>query len=136
MHFCGKRKTSYIGYTILYKTMKIISEKPVPLATVKQIMAKNAKEYADEEKEMLYEQKRAFEHAKVFANLNLKDTEALSKGLSALDIEPRLSGEQIVKICDLMPKGVDDARAIFAKERFKYDEAGIKKIIEVLAKFR
>ena len=47
--------------------------------------------------------------------------------LSKLELD--LTDDNIIKIVDLLPETVDDVRAIFAKERFRYNEEEIKKII-------
>ena len=52
------------------------------------------------------------------------------------ELELKLTEEQIVKICDLLPETVDDMRAIFAKERFKYSEDEIKKILDIVDQYR
>lgn len=114
--------------------MNVIDERAVTLAEVKVILEKTDKEYKAEEKEFLYEQKRALDHAKKYAKLGLNDARELVSKLG--DIEPKLEEEQIIKIVDLLPETVDDVRAIFAKERFKYSEEDIKKVIELVSKYR
>jgi DNA-directed RNA polymerase subunit F len=114
--------------------MNRISEEPVPLAEVVEILKKKEKEYSAEGKEFVFEQKRALEHAKSSVKLGKKDAQALAKEISELGLN--LTKEWTVKIVDLLPESVDDVRAIFAKERFKYEEADIKKIIDVVDKFR
>ena len=113
--------------------MKIIKEKYVTLTEVKDILTKKEKTAVKEEKELLYEQKRALEHAQKYAKLKAKDVKELTKKLGELELS--LTEEQIVKICDFLPKEVDDVRAIFAKERFKYNEEDIKKIIDLVAQY-
>ena len=51
-------------------------------------------------------------------------------------LELGLSQEQLIKICDILPETVDDIRAVFAKERFKYSEEEIRKIIDILDQYR
>ncbi len=114
--------------------MEIIDEVDIPLADVKKILMAKEKAYKAEGREMLYEQRRALEHAKHALKLNFRDTHLLMKKLMELGLE--LTDEQIVKICDLLPETVDDVRAIFAKERFKYDEDSIKKILDTIAQYR
>lgn len=114
--------------------MKIKSENPITLAEVKDILKQKQKRYEEEEKELWYEQKRALEHAQKSAKLSLKDSKKLIGQLSKLELE--LTEDNIVKIADLLPETVDDVRAIFAKERFRYNEEEIKKIIEVVDQYR
>ena len=107
--------------------MKQISEKPATLSEVKKIVKEQEKEYSEDEKETLYEQKRAKEHAGHFAKLTVKQAKELVDQLGTLEI--RLPAERVVKIVDLLPESTDDVRAIFAKERFKYMEEEIKQIM-------
>lgn len=114
--------------------MKIIDERHVALAEVKKILEDKEKKYVKEGKELLYEQKRALEHARRYAKLEVKDVEDLRKKLAGLDMN--LTEEQIVKICDLLPEEVDDVRAIFAKDRFRYGKEEIQKILDLIAQYR
>ncbi|MFH1403837.1 MAG: RNA polymerase Rpb4 family protein [Candidatus Altiarchaeota archaeon] len=114
--------------------MDVLEEKPVTLATVESILKKKEKEYKEGEIELSYEQRRALEHSSKFKHLNVKDSEKLGKELAGVGLD--LSEERVVKIIDLMPETVDDVRAIFAKERFKYTEEDIKKITDLVAQYR
>jgi len=114
--------------------MEILKEKNLSLSEVRNMLDKIRKEYFERDEELSYEQKRALNHARKYAKLNLKDTRELMKKLSELEL--KLTEEQIVKICDLLPETVDDMRAIFAKERFKYSEDEIKKILDIVDQYR
>ncbi|MEA3255851.1 MAG: RNA polymerase Rpb4 family protein [Candidatus Altiarchaeota archaeon] len=114
--------------------MKIINERSIPLAEVRNILREKKREYTKEEKEQLYEQKRALDHANKSTKLNLKDSKKLIKELSQLEF--KLGENQIIRICDLLPETVDDMRAIFAKERFRYTEEEIKKILDIVDQYR
>ncbi|MFH1125922.1 MAG: RNA polymerase Rpb4 family protein [Candidatus Altiarchaeota archaeon] len=114
--------------------MKQISERPVTLAEVREVLKQQEKEYADQNKEPLYEQKRAREHSEKFAKLTPKQAKELSEKLAGLSIQ--LPAERIVKIADLLPETTDDVRVIFSKERFKYTEEEIKQIIDLVAGYR
>jgi DNA-directed RNA polymerase subunit F len=114
--------------------MKTINEKYVSLAEVRKILEDKEKKYSKEGKELLYEQRHALEHSQKYAKLKSNDVKELKKKLGGLDLN--LTEEQIVKICDLLPETVDDVRAIFAKERFKYNEGEIGKILDLLAQYR
>lgn len=114
--------------------MNVITERVVALAEVKKILKEKSKEYKEKEVELYYEQKRALEHAEKSAKLKEKEVEKLVSELKETGLE--LTEEQKVKIADLLPETVDDVRAIFAKDRFKYNEEEIKKILDVVAHFR
>ena len=114
--------------------MNILSERIVPLAEVKNILKEKKKEYKEGDKELFYEQKRALDHAEKEGKLNMKDFSKFSEEIKELKME--LPADQLVKIADLLPETVDDVRAIFSKDRFKYNEEEIKKILEVVAHYR
>jgi DNA-directed RNA polymerase subunit F len=114
--------------------MKVIDEQAVTLAEVASILKKKDKEYGEREVEFLYEQRRAYDHAVKFAKVGKKDANELQKKLSKLD--SGISQDRIAKIVDLMPETVDDIRAIFAKERFKYSEEEIKEITDIVDQYR
>ncbi len=114
--------------------MKKLRERYVSLPEVRKILERKEKEYSSEGKEMLYEQRRALEHARASSKLKLKDVNEMIKKLEELNLD--LSEDQLIKICDLLPETVDDVRAIFAKERFRYAEEEIKKIIDILDQYR
>jgi DNA-directed RNA polymerase subunit F len=114
--------------------MDIIDERPVSLPEVAAILKEKEELYVAGGAELLYEQKRALEHALKFSKINEKDAKEMVVKLSALEMT--LGADRIIKIVDLMPKSVDDIRAIFAKERFKYTEEEIKKIIDVVDQYR
>lgn len=113
--------------------MNIMEKKYVTIAETKNVLDKTRKRYKEAEMEMLYEQKRALDHANKADNLNFRDSTSMIKKLSELELE--LNEDQIVKIVDLLPETVDDVRAIFAKERFKYGEDEIKKVLDVVAQY-
>jgi len=71
---------------------------------------------------------------RIKTKLKIKDVRELEKKLGELDMN--LTEEQIIKMCDLLPETVDDVRAIFAKERFRYNEGEIKKILDIIAQYR
>jgi len=114
--------------------MNIIEEKPVPLVEVVETLKRKDAEYTGRGAELLYEQKRALENVSKFSVVGRKDAKEMAGKLQ--EAGPLLGQERIVKIIDLMPKSVDDIRAIFAKERFRYTEEEIKKIIGVVDQYR
>jgi DNA-directed RNA polymerase subunit F len=114
--------------------MDVIEDKSITLPEVADILKAKEKEYGERGVEMLYGQRRALDHTSKFTKVNSSDAGEMTAKLSELDLA--LSAERIVKIIDLMPKTVDDIRAIFAKERFKYTEDEIKKIIDVVDQYR
>jgi len=114
--------------------MDVINQKHITIAEARNILDKKRKGYKEQNIEMLYEQKRALDHANKSAKLNLRDSTALAKKISELEIE--LNDEQIIKIVDLLPETVDDVRAIFTKERFRYEGEEIKSILDIVAQYK
>ncbi|UCB57948.1 MAG: hypothetical protein JSV67_04900 [Thermoplasmatales archaeon] len=103
--------------------------KPVSLSEVKTILKKINKE----REEMIYEQKIAFEHANKFAKLPVKKTEEIIKELLKLEFIHEILA---YKIADLLPVTEDDIKTIFAKERITISENDIKKILEIVNKYK
>ena len=114
--------------------MEVVNESAVTLTDVSAILKKKEKSYSDAGLELRYEQQRALEHATKFKKVSQKDSKAMMKQIDALEFD--LNPERVVKIIDQMPKNVDDIRAIFAKERFKYSEEEISKIVDIVDQYR
>ncbi len=102
--------------------------KPVSLAEVKNILRKISKE----RKELIYEQRIALEHAERFSTLSAKQTKDLTAELLKLE---HIEEFHAYKIADILPRTVDDVKAIFAKERVSPNEKEIKAIIELVNKY-
>ena len=114
--------------------MKTLDERPVTLTEVKAILQAYEKEAKKDDREMLYEQAKSKDYADKFAVLSIKDVKELRDKLAGLGLE--LSEERIVKIIDLLPEDVDDVRAIFAKERFKYTEEEINQVVDLVKQYK
>ena len=101
----------------------------VSLAEVKNILKKVEKQ----RKELLYEQRIALEHATKFAKLSVKKTNDLIKELLTIE---KLEERHAYKIAELLPLNDEDIKAIFAKERVTLEDSDIKKILEIVDKYR
>lgn len=106
---------------------QIVSEEPIPLVQVKEIL-----ECSPEPKEeMKYEKKRALEHAQTFAKLDPKASAALVEALLQSEkIKPDIAH----RIADLLPQSRDEVRAIYAKERFHLNDQELDAIVETVKK--
>ncbi|MEM0467211.1 MAG: RNA polymerase Rpb4 family protein [Candidatus Thermoplasmatota archaeon] len=102
--------------------------KYVSLAEVKAIL----KKIESERKDLIYEQRIALEHAEKFVQLSVKQTKDLIKELRSLG---KIEEVHAYKIADLLPKTVEDVKAIFAKDRYTPNEAECKKIIDIVKKY-
>jgi len=114
--------------------MEIIEQHTIPMAEVKEILDRITEEYNKESKELYYVQGKALNHAHKFTKLSLKDAKEMQEKLNELNIN--LEESQVVKICDMLPEDADDVRAILAKERFKYSQEELNRIIDTVAKYR
>ncbi len=102
--------------------------KYVSLAEVKAIL----KKIESDRKELIYEQRIALEHAEKFVKLSVKQTKDLIKELSEVG---KIEEIHAYKIADILPKRVDDVKALFAKERYIPNETECKKIVEIVKKY-
>lgn len=107
---------------------KVTNEKPVPLAKVLEILEKQKKLG-----ELEYGQRLLYDYSQKFAKLDAERAEELVKELLKLG---KLKRYQAVVLVDLMPETDDDVELIFAKERTRLEEEDIKKILELINKYR
>jgi len=110
--------------------MKVIDTKPVGMPKAKKVMISREK---DKDKELTYEQKLALEHLKKFTKL--KSAEA-KKFLEELSGVLRMSEETKIQILNLLPKTPDELRMIFTRENFSLKDGEIKKILEIVKKYK
>jgi DNA-directed RNA polymerase subunit F len=118
---------------------EILNEKVLTLAESKEILAalktsgevKEPKE-GEEEEEIRYERRKAYEHTSKFAKLKAENSRALIKELLGLT---KMKEEIAVRIADLMPRSANEVRAIYAKERFTLTESDIEKILDCVIKY-
>jgi len=100
----------------------------VPLSEVKNILEKEAKK-----RELSYEQNLALEHAKHFSKVSITKSKQMADELMQIE---RITEPFAYKIVDILPMHPEEVRAIFAKERFTLEDKEIKKIIEIVEKYR
>lgn len=84
------------------------------------------------DKELNFRAARTEEYLQHFATL--KDSEELHKKIEVLDI-PRLKEQHIVKIVDILPKTVDELKAVLQGYTITLNNENLKKIVEVIDKF-
>lgn len=107
---------------------EVKDEKPVPLAKVLEILEKQKKRG-----ELEYKQRLTYDYSQKFAELNIKDAEELIGELLKLE---KIREHQVVALVDLMPETKEDVELIFAKERTRLEEEDIKKVLELINKYR
>ncbi|HID60606.1 MAG TPA: DNA-directed RNA polymerase subunit F [Hadesarchaea archaeon] len=107
---------------------RIVKERPVPLAEVLKILEKKKKEG-----DLEYGQRLTYDYTQKFAELDNKKIGELMDEL--LKIE-KIREHQAVVLVDLMPETKEDVELIFSKERTRLEEAEIKKVLELINKYR
>jgi DNA-directed RNA polymerase subunit F len=107
---------------------KVINQEPVPLAEVKELIAKKKKAG-----ELSYEQNLTLEYCKKFSKLSIKDGATLIEELVQLD---KLSKENAIELADLLPKTSDEVKLVFAKEHFVLSDEDVTSILDILSKYR
>lgn len=108
---------------------EIISEKPVSIAQVRQIL-----EDISKKSDLRYEQRLALAYAQEFAKLTAEESEQLYKELVALNI-PRLKDEHIVKIIDILPRTPSELNVILAKDKISLKKELQNEILSVVKKY-
>lgn len=107
---------------------EVTDEKSVALAKVLEILKKQKKRG-----ELEYKQRLTYDYAQKFAELNIKKAGELIGELLKLE---KIRTHQAIALVDLMPERKEDVELIFAKERTKLEEEDIKKILELIDKYR
>ena len=106
-------------------TAKILTEKPISMAELKEELAKIKKK-----EELNFRAAKTEEYLQQFVNKNsLQLTEKLKK----LNI-PRLKDAHIIKIADTMPKNLDDLKIILQGYTLTVNNENMKKIVEIISK--
>lgn len=116
---------------------EIINETILTLAEAKEILnaqrrSGRGKKGGEEEEEMRYERRKAYEHTTKFAKLGAEESRELVNELMGLE---KMKDEIAARIAALMPASKNEVRAIYAKERFTITEESIEKILDCVAKY-
>ncbi|AFD00984.1 DNA-directed RNA polymerase, subunit F [Methanocella conradii HZ254] len=111
---------------------KVESEELLTLPEVRDILNRIKEEREKAGQELRYEQKRAVEHANLFAKVGAKESRDMVNELLTLE---KMKLDIAVKIANLCPRTKDELRAIYAKERFTLSEAELKAILDIVGKY-
>lgn len=111
---------------------KVISEELITLPEVRDTLnaIRETREKAGQE--LRYEQKRAVEHANKFSKIGAKESRDMVNELLTLE---KMKLDIAIKIANLCPRSKDELRAIYAKERFTLNDAELKSILDIIAKY-
>lgn len=107
---------------------RVVKERTVPLAEVLKVLEKEKKEG-----ELEYGQRLTYDYAQKFAKLNAKQAGEFMSELLKLE---KIREHQAVALVNLMPETKEDVELIFSKERTQLEEDEIKKILELINKYR
>lgn len=107
---------------------QIISEKPVSMSELKNELEKIKKR----DKELNFRAARTEEYLQHL--VTLKNPEGLFKSMEDLNV-PRLKEQHIIKIMDILPKTIDELKAILQAYTITVSNENLKKIIDVVNKF-
>ena len=107
--------------------MKIIQKKYIPMVEAKEYLKKSDRE--------IYGQKMAYEYVKSFSKIKPKDAKKLIDELNGLNIA-KLKEEFIIKIVDILPGSLDELRTILSSSSIPFKNEEIKKIFEIISKYR
>ncbi len=111
---------------------KVISEELVTLPEVRDTLNGIKEEREKAGQEMRYEQKRAIGHANKFSKEGAQQSRSMVNELLTLE---KMKLDIAIKIANLCPRTRDELRAIYAKERFTLNDAELKAILDVVAKY-
>jgi len=105
--------------------MEVLKEEPITFSEAKEILEKKK----DDKR---YEIVNALDHLRKFAQISAEDAKKMKEELKSIN---KLSEEQIVEICNFLPKNKDDLRVILQKNYTSLEEPEINKILEIVKKF-
>jgi len=112
-------------------TMKILSEKPVSMAELKNELENIKKR----DKELNFRANKTEDYLNQFVSVKkVDDVNELIKKLTALNI-PRLKEQHISKIVDIMPMTVKDLKVVLQNYIVTVNNENMKKIVDTIKNF-
>ena len=106
---------------------KIISETPLPMAELKEELARIKKR----DETLNFRAEKTEEYLSQFNVLDEKEAKELHKKIEALDI-PRLRPEHIVKLIDLLPVTPDEVKSILQGYTITVTKENLKRVADVI----
>lgn len=107
-----------------------LEEERITLPELKEMLTSIEAERRDAGKEMPYELRRSIEHASLLSKTSVKQSRALLAELLKLE---KMKPDIAYRIVNIMPRGRDELRAIYAKERFTLTGDELDAILELVA---
>lgn len=109
----------------------LLSETPIPLSEVKNIIETNKKE---NKKDLNFRENKVIEYTNIFCKIKPKESTQLKEEISNLNIA-RLKERHIIKIIDMLPEDVEALKSVFAGEELTLKTEDLNKIIEITKKY-
>jgi len=107
--------------------MKLVSEKPITLLEINELLKKRHKESSGE---FPYEQQNTLDYSEKFTDrLSMAKVKELKKELAELKF---LSPEQIVTLVNILPKKDDVTKACLTGEKLDVTEEQVKEVTKVV----
>lgn len=112
--------------------MEILEETPIPLVKIKKILEDR---YLKGEVNLF--QRKAYEHSKKFSKISEEDTYKLIKELENFNqkINKKIRREEIIKIVEILPKTIDELRAILVQGRIDLKKEEAEEILKIVKKY-
>lgn len=108
--------------------MDIVSEEDVSVHEAKRIIDDRRKE-----RDLVYDQKICLEYLEKIATLTPAQLKNITEELSSISI---LKPRYIALILSMMPDTEEEVETLFAKERTNLKKEEIKKIVEIVKKYK
>ena len=108
--------------------MDIVSEEDVSIHDAKRIIDERKKD-----RDLVYDQKICLEYLEKIAALTATQLKNLTEELSTIAI---LKPRYVALILSMMPDTEEEVEALFSKERTNLKKEEIKKIVEIIKKFK
>ena len=107
--------------------IEIIEEKPLSMAESRA----RIDEIKKRDKELNFRANNVKGYLDEFSNIDIKKAKDMSNKINELGIG-RLKDKHIAKILDVMPKNIDQLKAIFSGENLTLKAEDLEKILEVI----
>lgn len=111
-------------------SFKVLSEKPVTMAEVKDELSKIKKKT----EELNFRSNKTHAYLQEFSKLSSKKAKELYTEIEALEI-PRLREEHIVKIVDTMPKHAEEVKSLLTGYTITITNDNAKKLADKVAEY-
>jgi len=111
-------------------SIKIIDEKPITMAEVKEALAKINKK----EGELNYRANKTYAYLQEFSKFSLSKSKELREKIEGLKI-PRLKEEHVVKIVDTLPKHGEEVKTLLSGYTITITKENAKKIADAVSSF-